>query len=152
MRVVCILASRSIAGIDGGTNRISRTILVADSGMARSMALRSSPAGNGFLRRVLVLALTAARAVMKAMRSRMWTMPIGVVERLIVDDETRMAGIGKHLQQLAERDVALHGDDVGARHHDVHDPPLAQGEDVLQHGAFFGREAMSRRRRLPARP
>ena len=30
MRVACILASRSIAGIEGGTNRISRMIFAAD--------------------------------------------------------------------------------------------------------------------------
>ena len=64
MRLVCIRASKSMTGIDGGTNSISRTILAADSGVARSTAFRSSPAGNGFLRRVLVLAPTAARAVM----------------------------------------------------------------------------------------
>ena len=49
-----------------------------------------------------------------------------VVERVVIDDEPRMAGILEHLQELAERNVLLHGDDVGARHHDVLDPPLAQ--------------------------
>ena len=61
MRVACILASRSIAGIEGGTNRIVRTNLVDDSGTVRSMALRLSPAVNGFLRRAMVEALAAAR-------------------------------------------------------------------------------------------
>ena len=152
MRVACILASRSITGIDGGTNRISRTIFVADSGIARSIALRSRPAGNGFLRRVLALALAAARAVMKATRSRMWTMPIGVVERLVIDHEPRMAGALEHLHEFAERDVPLHRDDVGARNHDILDPPLAQREDVLEHGASRAGRSRARRRRPPARP
>src|SRR5262249_44675272 len=75
MRVVCILASRSRTGIEGGAYRISRTILAAESGIDRSTVLRSRPAGSGFLRRRLLLPLTLARTVMKATRSRMWTMP-----------------------------------------------------------------------------
>jgi hypothetical protein len=50
--------------IEGGTNNISRTIFVADNGMARLTALRSSPAGSGFLRLVFFSAATAACAVM----------------------------------------------------------------------------------------
>ncbi len=38
-------------------------------------------------------------------------------------------------------DVLLHRDDVGARHHDVADSALAQTQDVLEHPAFFRREA-----------
>ena len=72
----------------------------------------------------------------------------GIVERLVVDHEPRMARIREHLEQLAERDVALHGDDVGTRHHDIRDPPLAQRQDVAQHGAFFGREAVRAGARL----
>ena len=64
----------------------------------------------------------------------------GVVEHLVIDHQPRMAGAGEHLHELAERDLLLDRDDVGARHHDVHHPPLAQAEDVLQHDAFFGRE------------
>ena len=64
MRVACILASKSIAGMEGGTNRIVRTNLVDDNGTDKSMALRSRPAVNGFLRRALVEALAAARLVM----------------------------------------------------------------------------------------
>ena len=50
-------------------------ILAADSGIERSTALRSRPAGNGFLRLVLAFALAAAHIVMNASRSRIWTMP-----------------------------------------------------------------------------
>ena len=64
-----------------------------------------------------------------------------IVERVVVDDEPRMAGALEHLHQFAERDVLLHRDDVGARHHDVVDPALAQRQDVLEHGALFRREA-----------
>src|SRR5215813_6735549 len=49
-------------------------IFVADSGIDRSMALRSRPAGSGFLRRRLAVALKLARTVMNATRSRMWMM------------------------------------------------------------------------------
>jgi hypothetical protein len=35
----------------------------------------------------------------------------------------------------------LHGDDVGARNHDVDGAPLAQAEDVLQHRDFARRQA-----------
>jgi hypothetical protein len=70
-------ASKSITRIEGGTNRISRTIFVADKGMPRFTALRSSPAGSGFLRLAFFSGSTAARAVMKAMRSRICTMPTG---------------------------------------------------------------------------
>ena len=49
-----------------------------------------------------------------------------IVERVVVDHQARMAGALEHLHQFAERDVLLHGDDVGARHHDVPDPALAQ--------------------------
>ena len=77
MRVACMRASKSITRIDGGTNRISRTILVADKGIARLMALRSRPAANGFFRLAFLSGSTAARAVMKAIKSRMCTMPTG---------------------------------------------------------------------------
>ena len=72
----------------------------------------------------------------------------GIVERLVVDDEPRMAGIGEHLQQLAERDVALHGDDVGTRHHDIRDPPLAQRQDVAAASCFLRARSRARRRPL----
>ena len=77
MRVACIFSSRSSAGIDGGTNSISRMILVDDSGSARSMALKSRPAARGFLRRVGFAGSIVACAVMNAIRSRMCTMPTG---------------------------------------------------------------------------
>ena len=52
-----------------------------------------------------------------------------------------MRGAFEHAQQFAERDVLLHRDDVGARHHDVVDAALAQPEDVLEHPALVRREA-----------
>ena len=36
------------------------------------------------------------------------------------------------------RNVLLHGDDVGARHHDAFDPAFAQAEDILEHRGFGG--------------
>ncbi len=38
------------------------------------------------------------------------------------------------------RDVLLHRDDVGARHHDAVDPAFAQAENVLEHRRFGRRE------------
>ena len=67
--------------------------------------------------------------------------PDGIIEGVVVDHEARMGGVLEHLQQVAERNVPLHGDDVGSRHHDIVDPPLAQAQDVLEHPAFFRREA-----------
>ena len=64
MRVACILANRSITGIDGGTNRSWRTILVDESGTERSIARRSRLAGSGFLRVAATSGFTAARAAM----------------------------------------------------------------------------------------
>src|SRR5829696_5669988 len=106
IRVACIFSSRSSAGIDGGTNSISRMILVDDSGNARSMALKSRPAARGFLRRVGFSG--------------------SIVERVIVGDQPRVAGLLEHLHQFAQRDLLLHRDDVAARHHDVLDPAPAQ--------------------------
>src|SRR6516225_3227179 len=111
MRVACILASRSMAGIDGGTNRMVRMILVADSGIARSMAARSRPDGCGTPRADSDSGPTAACVIMKG---------------VVVDHEARMGGVLEHLQQVAQRNVLLHGDDVGSRHHDIVDPALAQ--------------------------
>ena len=64
-----------------------------------------------------------------------------IVERVVVDDEARVAGALEHLDQLAERNVLLHRDDVGARHHHVVHPAPAQREDVGEHHAFLRREA-----------
>ena len=52
-------------------------ILVAESGMERSMARRSSPAVNERPPADIDSGATAARAVMNAIRSRIWTMPTG---------------------------------------------------------------------------
>jgi hypothetical protein len=35
----------------------------------------------------------------------------------------------------------MHRDNVGARHHDIIDPALAQRQDILQHGTFRRRNA-----------
>ena len=66
--------------------------------------------------------------------------PDRVVERVVVDYEPGVAGALEHLDEVAQQDVLLHGDDVRARHHHVLDPPLAQAEDVLEHRALFRRK------------
>jgi hypothetical protein len=63
-----------------------------------------------------------------------------IIERLLIDDQARMARIREHLHELAQPDVLAHRDDIGARHHDVDDAALAQPEDVLEEDAFLGRE------------
>ena len=52
-----------------------------------------------------------------------------------------MAGAGEHHDQFANRDVLLHCDDVGARHHDALDPAFAQPENILEHRGLRGGEA-----------
>ena len=42
----------------------------------------------------------------------------------------------EYLHEFAESNVALHGNDVGAWNHDIHDAPFAQTEDVLEHDAL----------------
>src|SRR3954447_8361307 len=42
----------------------------------------------------------------------------------------------EYLHEFTESNVALHGNDVGARNHDIHDAPFAQTEDVLEHDAL----------------
>src|SRR5262249_59194838 len=64
-----------------------------------------------------------------------------VVERIVVDDESRVAGTFEHAHELAELDILLHRDDVRAGNHDVADASLAEAQDVLEHPAFFGRKA-----------
>ena len=110
------------------------------------MALRSSPAGNGFLR--LALASRLDGRARRHERDQVADMNHAdrIVERVVIGDQPRMAGILEHFHKFAERDVLLHGDDVGARHHDVVDAPFAQPKNILEHGAFFRREAGFARR------
>jgi hypothetical protein len=65
----------------------------------------------------------------------------GIVERIVINDETRVPGLLENFHQFAERDVLVHRDDVGARDHDVFDAMLAQPEDVPEHRPLFRREA-----------
>ena len=70
-----------------------------------------------------------------------------IVQRLVVDHEARMRRALEQAHQLAERDIALDRDDVGAMHHHVGDAALVQAEDVAQHGALDGGKADLVRRR-----
>ena len=65
----------------------------------------------------------------------------GIVEVFVVDDETGMRRALEHVDQLAERNIALDRDDVGAMDHDIGDAPFVQTEDVAQHGALDGGKA-----------
>ena len=67
-----------------------------------------------------------------------------IIERIVVDDESRMTGACKHHDEFADGDILLHGDDIGARHHDALDPAFAQAENILEHRRFRWREARFR--------
>ena len=62
--------------------------------------------------------------------------PFRIVEGLVVDDEARMRRAFEQAHQLADLDIALDRDDVGAMHHDVGDAPFVQVENIAQHGAL----------------
>jgi hypothetical protein len=66
--------------------------------------------------------------------------PDRIIEGVVVDDEARMGSVLEDLEKIAESDVLLDRDDVGPRHHDVVDPPLAQAQNVLEHAALVRRE------------
>ena len=141
MRVACMRASRSITRIDGGTNRISRTILVADKRHRQIDGLEIEAGGKR------LLALGVLVRVDRGARGHEGDQVADVhhadriVERVVIDHQARMAGALEHAQQFAERDVLLHVDDVRARDHDVADAALAQAQDILEHAAFVRREA-----------
>ena len=65
-----------------------------------------------------------------------------VIERLVIDRETRMLGLAEHCHQLCDGNRLFHGDDVGPRHHDVLDRELAEAEDVEKHGALLCAEGV----------
>ena len=65
----------------------------------------------------------------------------GIVERFVINHEARVTGVFEHLHQVAERDILLHGDDVGARQHDILNTALAQPEDVFEQRLLLRREA-----------
>ena len=65
----------------------------------------------------------------------------GIVERVIVDHEPRVSSSFEDTHEIAELDVLLHGDDIGARDHDIADAAFAQAKNILEHPAFFRREA-----------
>jgi hypothetical protein len=64
-----------------------------------------------------------------------------IVEGVVIDHEPGMGRVFEHAHQFADGDLLLHGDDVGARHHDALDPEFAQPKDILEHNGFFRREA-----------
>ena len=69
-----------------------------------------------------------------------------VVERFAIDREPRMLSLAEHGHQLGDGHRFLHGDDVGARDHDVLDGELAEAERVEQHGALLAAEGVAVRR------
>ena len=136
MREACICARRSIARIDGGTYNSLRMMLASASGSARSTARRSSPVATAFLRFVLPVSVTRARARHERQQVADVNDAFGIVEGFVVDHQPRMRRTFEQAHQFAERDVALDRDDVGAMDHHVGDAAFMQAEDVAQHGAL----------------
>ena len=60
-----------------------------------------------------------------------------IVERLMVDRQTRMLGLAEDVHQLADGYRVVDRDDVGARQHDVLDGELAEAQDTAQHAALL---------------
>lgn len=71
---------------------------------------------------------------------------LGVVERVPMHGQARMAGCAEGRENVAERGVERDRDDVRARHHDVGDAQFVQAEHVGQERAFFLREVAALRR------
>ena len=116
-------------------------ILVADNGVARSMAEKSSPAGNGFSCAGIDLRSDGRVRGHECNQVADVHHPDRIIQAVIVDDQPRMGGVLEYLDEIAERDVLLHRNDVGARHHEIAETPFAQAQDVFDHPAFFRRKS-----------
>ncbi len=60
-----------------------------------------------------------------------------LVERILVDGNAGVALLDDVAHQFRQLDIAIDGGDVGARHHDVADFDVAEGQHVMQHDFFF---------------
>ena len=63
-----------------------------------------------------------------------------VVERVLINRQARVPGGAEQVQHFPQRRVERERDDVGARDHDIGDPDIVQGQNVLEDRAFLGRE------------
>src|SRR5215467_7027498 len=120
MRVACMRAKRSITRIDGVEIEARRQRFLAlsvlfriDRGPRRHESDKVADVHHAY----------------------------GIVERVVVDNEPGMRGTFENADQFADIDVLLYRNDIRAWNHDVAHPPFAQPENVLEHPAFFGREA-----------
>ncbi len=122
VRVVCILTSRSSAGIDGGTKRTGRRMPAFRQG--RSRRSRVSP---GAAARLSLKPSGRASAGDEIDEDR-GCGPCRADRRDSRHDrQARMAGGAEHRRALPARSRhERHGDDVGARNHDVLDAHLVQ--------------------------
>ena len=68
----------------------------------------------------------------------------GIVERVAVHRQARVAGGTKQREHVRQRGCDGDRDDVGARDHDVADAMLVQRQHVAQDGALLGREVAVR--------
>ena len=65
-----------------------------------------------------------------------------IIEIFGIDRHARAARFLEDLEQTAKRGGLIDRLDIGARNHQVLDTDLAEPEDVVQHGAFVGRERL----------
>ena len=63
-----------------------------------------------------------------------------IIQCIAVDRHSRPACRLEVDHEIAERDRHVDRLDIGPRHHDIFDTNLAEPQDIVQHGPFFGRE------------
>ena len=64
-----------------------------------------------------------------------------VIQLLGVDRQAGVAVVADHLDRLGQRDIRAHGNDVGARHHDVVGHGFPQAQYVGDQRPFVSVEA-----------
>ena len=112
--------------IEGGTNSISRTILVADSGMREIDRLEIEAGRQRFLALGVLFRINGRARGHERDQVADVHHAHRIIERVVIDHEPRMGGAFEHAHQFTELDVLLHRDDVRARNHHVADPALAK--------------------------
>ena len=68
----------------------------------------------------------------------------GIIERIHMHRQARVTGRAENAQQIAQRNIEIDGDNIGARHHHVIDAAAAQGQHVFEHFLFARREVIAR--------
>ena len=67
-------------------------------------------------------------------------LPDGIVQRFAINRQPRMLRLAEQHDEIGQRGFFLHGDDVGARHHNVFNFELAEFQQIGEHGALLHRQ------------